>query len=257
MVTILSADWRLMISSMRASWRGLAHATPGGSALERDGLVASIVPAVPERSVMNSVIYDDPATLRSSLDELARAYEEAGVLAWTVWVPEHDRESAALAEAARHVLDATPAAMICDPATVEPPPADALGLVADPTFAQVAEINDRAYGYREQPFARALGHLPGDAAHLYVADVEGTPAACVVAEDHDDGDCGIYWVATTREARGRGLATALMRLAVADAHERGCTTSTLQATKLGQPIYERIGYRSIGTFEMWERRKPG
>jgi GNAT superfamily N-acetyltransferase len=251
-----AAPWRLMLGSMKAAWRGLGPATPGGRTIKRDGLVASVVPAVPERSVMNSVIYDDPGALEASLDELAAGYEEAGVIAWTVWVPEHDRQSAELLAGAGHVLDATPAAMVCDPAQVEPPDESRLELMPEPNFAHVAAINDRAYGYREGPFTRAFGGAPPDQVHLYVAAVDGEPAACVVAEDHDETDCGIYWVATLAEARGRGLGTALMRKALADAHQRGCRTSTLQATKLGQPVYERLGYRSIGTLEMWERRKP-
>ena len=173
-----------------------------------------------------------------------------------MWVPEHDRETAALLGEAGHVLDATPAAMVCEPANVQPPDPGALDLMPAPTFAEVADLNDRAYGYAEQPFRRAFGASPTDGAWLYVARVDGEPAACVVTEDHHDGsDCGIYWVATAAEARGRGLGTALMRQALADAHQRGCRTSTLQATRLGRPIYERVGYRSIGTLEMWERRK--
>jgi GNAT superfamily N-acetyltransferase len=204
---------------------------------------------------MNSVIYDDRRVLHALLDELAGAYDDAGVLAWTVWVPEHDRESAALLGDAGHVLDATPAAMVCDPAQVEPPAEGELELLPEPSFAHIAAINDRAYGYSGRPFTRAFGDAPSDGAHLYVAAMNGEPAACLVAEDHDS-DCGIYWVATLAPARGRGIATGLMRRALADAHERGCRTSTLQATKLGQPVYERVGYRSIGSLEMWERRKP-
>jgi hypothetical protein len=48
-----------------------------------------------------------------------------------------------------------------------------------------------------------------------------------------------------------------MRRALADGRERGCEVSTLQATKLGRPVYERLGYRAFGVIEMWERRKPG
>jgi hypothetical protein len=46
-----------------------------------------------------------------------------------------------------------------------------------------------------------------------------------------------------------------MRRALADGRERGCEVTTLQATKLGRPVYERLGYRGFGTIEMWERRR--
>jgi len=256
MVTGLDSDWRLMLRSMKAAWSGLGPASPGGRTIERDGLIASVVPVVPERSVMNSVIYDDPGALEASLGELGAAYDEAGVLAWTVWVPAHDRATAELLARVGHVLDATPAAMVCDPARVERPAAGELDLLPEPAYEDIAAINDLAYGYADEPFRRALGDLPADDSHIYVARVDDRPAACLVAEDHHEADCGIYWVATLPVARGRGLATALMREALADARERGRRTSTLQATKLGQPVYERVGYRSIGTLEMWERRKP-
>ena len=73
--------------------------------------------------------------------------------------------------------------------------------------------------------------------------------------DHE-GDCWITFVATFPEARGRGLASALMTRALLDARERGCSTSSLQATKMGQPVYERLGYCDLGSVQMWERRKP-
>ena len=44
--------------------------------------------------------------------------------------------------------------------------------------------------------------------------------------------------------------------ALADARERGCTTTTLVATKMGHPVYARLGYRDLGRVQMWERRKP-
>lgn len=71
--------------------------------------------------------------------------------------------------------------------------------------------------------------------------------------DHG-GDAEVNFVATVPEARGRGLAGSLMTLALDDARERGRVTTTLVATKLGRPVYERMGYRPLGTVEMWEHR---
>jgi hypothetical protein len=45
-----------------------------------------------------------------------------------------------------------------------------------------------------------------------------------------------------------------MRRALADARARGRRVSTLQGTKLGRPIYERVGYRTFGAIGMWQRR---
>jgi predicted acetyltransferase len=55
------------------------------------------------------------------------------------------------------------------------------------------------------------------------------------------------------EARGRGVTRKLLGHALADAAERGNTTSTLIATPLGYPVYERAGYRPLERFSMWER----
>jgi predicted acetyltransferase len=61
-------------------------------------------------------------------------------------------------------------------------------------------------------------------------------------------------VAVVPEARGHGIAGKLLAHALADAAERGLETSTLVATNLGRPVYERLGYRQFGALEMWERR---
>ena len=75
-----------------------------------------------------------------------------------------------------------------------------------------------------------------------------------MTHDHE-GDCGVYAVATVPEARGRGLTSALLAHALADARERGCTTTTLEATRMGHSVYERLGYRPLGPVAMWERRR--
>jgi ribosomal protein S18 acetylase RimI-like enzyme len=64
----------------------------------------------------------------------------------------------------------------------------------------------------------------------------------------------VWAVAALTKARGRGLTTALLAHAMVDARERGCETTSLEATQLGRGVYERLGYKPLGALEMWERR---
>src|ERR671914_99685 len=98
-------------ASQRAFYRMFVPHSPGGRLLELDGVTAAIVPAAPERSVFNAVIYDEADALLAALDEIAAAYDEAGIEAWTVWVPEGEAKVAEALAAAGHKLDANPEAM--------------------------------------------------------------------------------------------------------------------------------------------------
>jgi ribosomal protein S18 acetylase RimI-like enzyme len=249
----MTPEWDRMRASMWAYFPRMGEGSDRYRVVEFDGVLATVTPVLPDRSVPNSVIYEREEQLEAALPELAKVYEEAGVRAWTVWMPYfHERARTALAEAG-HVLDANPEAMIIDLEDAEPPRENDPEPARDPSGADLGAVNDRAYGMKDT-FARILGHGELDPAHTYVARLDGEAAATVVTSDHD-GDCAIWWVAVAPEARGRGLAAGLMRRALADGKARGCTTSTLQATKLGQPVYERLGYRGLGPIEMWERRR--
>jgi GNAT superfamily N-acetyltransferase len=203
---------------------------------------------------MNAVAYEDPERLAAAYDALAAAYRDAGITAWTVWVPRADTRSAQLLEAKGHSLDASPAVMCApmeemelDRALLEP--VDWSGEVS---LAALAPVAGRAFGFDVDALTAAIsGPAPG--AYNYLASVEGEPVATVMAYDHD-GDCGIFWVATAEHARGRGLCRALMTAALLDARDRGCTSTSLQATKAGYPIYARLGYRDLGPIDMWELR---
>jgi ribosomal protein S18 acetylase RimI-like enzyme len=222
--------------------------------LELDGVTASIVPAARERSVFNSVIYDDTAKLLAGLEEATQAYEEADIESWTVWVPRGDGEAERAVSGRGHVLDATPEAMARPLHGVGRPSPDPLeDWTREAAMPEVARVNDRAYPFEGNPFSRGLSDAKADDALAYVARLDGEPAASVLALD-TDGDCGIYAVAAVPEARGRGLVSALMIHAMADAQERGCATTSLEATKMGRPVYERLGYRPLGALGMWERR---
>jgi GNAT superfamily N-acetyltransferase len=155
------------------------------------------------------------------------------------------------------VLDADPAAMVLELSELEGPPPEATDLDwdAEASGPEVGRLNDRAYGFDHAAFELGLAEAPGDdALRLYRARVNGD-LACVLSTLDVGSDCVIFLVATDREHRGRGLARELLRVGLIEARERGLQTSSLQATKLGAPVYERLGYRTICNLEMWERRR--
>jgi N-acetylglutamate synthase-like GNAT family acetyltransferase len=248
-----------MIDALHASmrhWYSLVGAgSDGASTLERDGVLAALVPASPERSVINAVVYEHPQALADAYDEIAAAYDEIGAK-WTVWVHTGDDASATLLESKGHVLDAAPEAMGVDLTEFPPqrPPDDALpDWTAHGELADVGPINDRAYGFGGDWFSRALSRLPEGAVHIYVARQDGEPVACSATADAGT-NTEVQMVAVVPEARGQGLSGKLIAHSLADAVERGCRTSTLVATQLGRPVYERLGFRGLGVLEMWERR---
>jgi GNAT superfamily N-acetyltransferase len=215
-------------------------------------VLALVVPAAPERSVLNCVTYEHSGALLDAYPAVAAAYDAIGAQ-WTVWVPPADEQAAALLAERGHVLDAQPEAMArtLDRPPARPPLED---WTAEGSMEDVAEINDLAYGY-EGSFARALSGLAGDGVFVYVARVGGRPAGCLLTVDLGS-NTEIEWVAVLSEARGRGLSGKLLAHALADAAERGQQTSTLIASQLGRPVYERFGYRPAGALQMWERRRP-
>jgi ribosomal protein S18 acetylase RimI-like enzyme len=242
-------------------WDGLAHLqrllgrhTPGARLMDRDGYVASVIGAVPHASIPNAVVSLDPAQVLEDLDELGRSYVDAGVSKWGVWIDGDEREATGELAARGLVLDSVPAAMGAFLDEIDlggtdgnPEPQRADG----PT---VGRVNDLAYGYGENgPLTTVIGGLPADAAYATRCDVNGSAASVMLAGDHRE-DTAVWFVATIPEARHQGLASRLLRHALARAKQRGQTSTTLQASQKGQGVYARLGYGNLGRLELWEMR---
>jgi ribosomal protein S18 acetylase RimI-like enzyme len=91
---------------------------------------------------------------------------------------------------------------------------------------------------------------------LYLGLVDGRAVASSAAV-RTDATVGIYNVATVPDARGRGFGTALTWETMRDA-DPGWTVAVLQASEMGRPIYERMGFRLVREFvELAGRSTPG
>jgi len=79
---------------------------------------------------------------------------------------------------------------------------------------------------------------------LAVVYLEDKPAGAAMAM-LSHGIAGIYWVSTIKKARGLGLADYCTREVSNAAFARGARKVVLQASKLGEPVYLKIGYREF------------
>jgi GNAT superfamily N-acetyltransferase len=85
----------------------------------------------------------------------------------------------------------------------------------------------------------------------YLAYEEGEPVAAG-AVFPVDGAAYIGWMATAESHRGKGLAEAIMRRALADEEQRtGARRTVLHATEMGEPVYRRLGYQAHTAFTCW------
>jgi ribosomal protein S18 acetylase RimI-like enzyme len=224
------------------------HAGPG-RVIEADGLVASVVPNAPESPTLNAAVALDPAEVVAALERLADRYAEANVRRWGVWLDSSATAAArALKDAGMVVTSASPGmGAAIDALAIAPQQAQ----IADLTT--VGKVNDRAYGNYDSRLERTLAPLPNGILRAYRADVDGAAAAVAMALHHKH-DCGVSFVATVPQARRRGLATNVMRQVLAEARERGMTSTTLQATDIGERLYSNLGYRRLCVMQLWERR---
>lgn len=92
--------------------------------------------------------------------------------------------------------------------------------------------------------------------HGHLARLDGRAAAAALVYERADGDCGVSGVASLPAARGKTLAGRLLGRALHSGAERGASTTSLQASPLGRPVYAKMGYRDLGEMGMWEHRVP-
>jgi ribosomal protein S18 acetylase RimI-like enzyme len=240
--------------SQRAFYRALGAGSAGARVIQLEGVQATLVPVREWFSIFNSVFYESAGHLERAYPQLLAAYEAAGVMAWTVWVPPGDGRAPAVLEHRGHVVDSTPMLYAASIRSLDLDPRMALDLEPDASWKLVAEVNDRAHGVLEPWSMTAVVEAMDDpASHLYVARHGGVPASALVAREHE-GDCYLWFVATVPEARCRGIAGELMRHALREARGRGHDTTTLESTKMAEAMYSRLGYQQLGRYTMWERQ---
>lgn len=122
------------------------------------------------------------------------------------------------------------------------------------TFLDHFEMIIAAFGvprqFAEMLLTERFLHVPD--VELYVGYLDDKPVASS-ALFVTGRTAGIYNVATLPEARGRGIGEAMTWHCVRRGAAMGCVAATLQATDMGRPVYERMGFRLVSPYRTYQR----
>ena len=225
----------------------------GGTVVDDDGILlfagAHRLPVL-----CNGVMRTD--LRRNPADVIARAREFFAPRrrGYSVLVRGHADEALQRAAADAGLLEmGAPPGMVLERRLPDAPPPAGVTLARIETAADVAafaEVMGAAYGTYGMPpdvtpalFARPET-LIGPHIVSFLARLEGRPVAgAVVLLSH--GVAGVYWVGTTPEARGRGLAELCTRVAGNTGFDLGARFAVLQASPMGAPVYRRMGWVEV------------
>lgn len=198
----------------------------------------------------NMVMVRDAVDVDVLFDAIREFYVRRGRV-FSVWTRAH--ADAALEDVLRArgftEFTAMPGmALLRDPGTrCEPPGLKIRPATTDAGRQDYLHVTAEAYatygappGYADDAFASiesvCAPHIQG-----FIGYVQDEPvAAAAVYVTH--GVAGIGWVGTVPEQRGHGFGEAVTWAATREGFHRGGTFANLQASPMGRPIYERMGF---------------
>jgi hypothetical protein len=136
-----------------------------------------------------------------------------------------------------------------------PPRAELRRIDTEPDLVSFWDVAGAAYaslGFPPELFAanrrtRALLEDPDAAAFLALLGGEPVAIALTIVTH---GVAGIYWVGTVEGARGSGLGRAVTAAATNAGFDLGAEIASLQASHMGRPDYEAMGYEAIHAYRL-------
>lgn len=151
-----------------------------------------------------------------------------------------------------HRSEPTPAMTLTLPASIPPSPRD-LAIDEVRSAAVLGAYGEAAFlgfGYPVRAAGLFLHERLLEFSHvrLYAGVVDGVVVATSMLVV-TGAVAGIYWVATREEQRRRGYGEALTWAAVAGGRAFGCRVAFLQASKVGLPVYARMGFAHAFDYE--------
>jgi GNAT superfamily N-acetyltransferase len=227
-----------------------AH-VPGGVVRRQEG-VACIATGLPMRLFNQVAIEDDDASDRAVADAVAVVRDRGDLFVVNLRAGTDDGRLGLIERLGLTPISETPwmPGMAATPiSTIDAPPADGLRIVrvVDPAGLE-AHISAAAAGF-EMPatlVSRIVAPVMLDDPDVwfYVGFAGDRPVSSGLGI-RTGRTIGVYNISTAPSHRRRGYGAAITVRIVADGHAAGCDVAVLQASDMGRPTYERLGFRTV------------
>jgi hypothetical protein len=224
--------------TLLATWEAYARGSRAARLVHEDGVAIGVFPAEPERDIYNNALLTRGLSadrVARAAEAVERAYGDAGIGEFAIWVRETDEAARAELEARGYGVTERSRAM--GMTLDDRPRPDSTVSISEASWAE-------HLGVLGVPPALLAGLTPSPF-HVLAARGTGRPLATGMSLDHH-GDCGINNVVTALLARRRGLGTAITVRLVLDAAARGCSTATLFSSPVAEGVYRSVGFRDLG-----------
>ncbi len=243
-------------TSFRSNFEKLVEHCPGGAIRETDGVFA-FVTGVPFSLFNGCIVTDRVAS--DELDGTLAWVEEQGV-PYRAWIL--DELLGELGDAPlRRGLELQPdpyPGMVLHPVPPSPAPAAGVEIVPCEDVGPGEAVRVAIESGMPREFAELL--YEGPFAHdpevqTFVGRLDGRPVGTSTSID-GVGASGVVAVGTLPDARRRGVGTALSWAATDAGRRRGFDTVALQASAMGRPLYEAMGFRTVVTYAEFAPPRP-
>jgi GNAT superfamily N-acetyltransferase len=239
-------------------WRERGLASEGGEVEHVDGLTLAFT-NIPDASLNVAFVEASPADPAGALAAAEDAFRRRGLgFGIEVETGRHPRVEEAVHAAGLVRVETRPAmvASIGALAMAEEVPGFVVTRVREPsTLREVARVDAAAYE-GDVDISTALlppGLLARDDVAVFIAhDGDRRPVGEASAWLLD-GSVGVFGVGVVEASRGLGLGAALTLLA-ALAFGDAADLAWLLPSDRARPMYERLGFRPVSTWEVWVRR---
>jgi N-acetylglutamate synthase len=235
------------------AWQHLATEMPGAWSVRQDGAVAAVT-TVP-LPTLNGVWVDELGADRLTVAALLDRVAVTGLPHSLQLRPGCDRSLPDLATRRGMTrAEDVPLMVLEDPSGpgVTDPDGLAIERLAPEAAGRHAKVAAAGYEAPEEYFQQLMttGMLRGAGVRCYLGEFNGEPVTTGVGITLGDS-IGIFNIATPPAYRRRGFGAAVTARTIRDGLSSGARWAWLQSTSAGYPVYRRLGFRTLESWQCW------